>query len=82
MRTFGEFFRRATGSEPYAFQARIARDGLPDTVQASAGAGKTGVILAWLWRRLHGPDPAGTPRRLIYALPQGSLTEQVSAETR
>ena len=63
---------------PYGYQARIARDGLPDVVQAPTGAGKTGVILAWLWRRLYGPDPAGTPRRLIYALPQRSLTEQVS----
>ena len=57
MRTFGEFFRRATGSEPYAFQARIAHDGLPDLIEAPAGAGTTGVILAWLWRRLYGPDP-------------------------
>jgi CRISPR-associated endonuclease/helicase Cas3 len=38
------------------------------------------VILAWLWRRLHGPDQAGTPRRLIYALPQRSLVEQVARE--
>jgi CRISPR-associated endonuclease/helicase Cas3 len=38
------------------------------------------VILAWLWRRLHGPDPACTPRRLIYALPQRSLVEQVAGE--
>ena len=72
----------ATGHQPYGYQARIARDGLPDFVQAPTGAGKTGVILAWLWRRLYGPDPAGTPRRLIYALPQRSLTEQVSGDVR
>ena len=82
MKTFDALFREATGHQPYGFQARIARDGLPDVVQAPTGAGKAGVILAWLWRRLHGPDPAGTPRRLLYALPQGSLTEQVSAEAR
>ena len=40
------------------------------------------MILAWLWRRLYSQDQAGTPRRLIYALPQRSLTEQVSAEVR
>ena len=82
MKTFDALFRKATGYRPYAYQARIARDGLPDLVQAPTGAGKTGVILAWLWRRLYGPDPAGTPRRLIYALPQRSLTEQVSGEAR
>ena len=71
VKTFDALFREATGYQPYGFQARIARDGLPDVVQAPTGAGKTGVILAWLWRRLYGPDPAGTPRRLIYALPQG-----------
>ena len=82
MKTFDALFREATGYRPYGYQARIARDGLPDVVEAPTGAGKAGVILAWLWRRLYGPDPAGTPRRLIYALPQRSLTEQVSAEVR
>jgi CRISPR-associated endonuclease/helicase Cas3 len=82
VKTFDALFREATGYRPYAYQARIARDGLPEVVQAPTGAGKTGVILAWLWRRLYGPDPAGTPRRLIYALPQRSLTEQVSGEAR
>jgi CRISPR-associated endonuclease/helicase Cas3 len=82
VKTFDALFREATGYRPYGYQARIAHDGLPDVVQAPTGAGKTGVILAWLWRRLYGADPGGTPRRLIYALPQGSLTEQVSAEAR
>src|SRR3984957_7890911 len=82
VKTFAALFSEATGLQPYGLQARAARDGLPDIVQAPAGAGKTGVILAWLWRRLYGPDPAGTPRRLIYALPHGSLTEPVSARVR
>jgi CRISPR-associated endonuclease/helicase Cas3 len=82
VKTFDALFRAATGHRPYGYQARIARDGLPDVVQAPPGAGKTGVILAWLWRRLYGPDPAGTPRRLIYALPQRSLTEQASGRAR
>ena len=42
---------------------------------------ESGIVLAWLWRRLYGPDQAGTPRRLIYALPQRSLVEQVAEET-
>ena len=77
---FEEFFRDAIGYPPYGYQARLARDGLPAVVQAPTGAGKTGVILAWLWRRLHGPDPAAIPRRLIYALQKRSLVEQVARE--
>jgi CRISPR-associated endonuclease/helicase Cas3 len=76
---FGRFFQAATGSWPYGFQARIARDGLPSVVQAPTGTGKTGIILAWLWRRLYA-DREGTPRRLVYALPAQSLTEHVASE--
>jgi CRISPR-associated endonuclease/helicase Cas3 len=82
MQDFEAFFQMATGHGPHGYQARIARDGLPDLVAAPTGTGKTGVILAWLWRRLYGPDPGGTPRRLIYALPQRSLVDQVSGEAR
>ena len=80
MRSFEGFFRAATGNGPHGYQTRLARDGLPAVVQAATGAGKTGIVLAWLWRRLHGPDAGGTPRRLIYALPQRSLVEQVANE--
>jgi CRISPR-associated endonuclease/helicase Cas3 len=79
---FEAFFTRATGHRPYGYQARIARQGLPGLVPAPTGAGKTGVILAWLWRRLHGPDPAGTPRRLIYALPQRSALDPLAGTAR
>jgi CRISPR-associated endonuclease/helicase Cas3 len=81
MTSFDDFFRSATGCSAYGYQMRLARDGLPPVVHAPTGSGKTGIVLAWLWRRLHGPDPAATPRRLIYALPQRSLVEQVAAET-
>ncbi len=87
MEPFDEFFRRATataarpgGLPPYGYQARLAADGLPAVLRAPTGCGKTSVMLAWLWRRLHGPDPAATPRRLIYALPQRSLVEQVASQ--
>lgn len=86
MATFGEFFRKASateaepdGYEPHGYQARMARDGLPSVVEAPTGTGKTGIILAWLWRRLYA-DPRSTPRRLVYALPQRSLVEQVAGE--
>lgn len=82
MSSFEEFFSRATGRSPYGYQIRLARDGLPSVLQAPTGSGKTGVILAWLWRFLNGSDPAATPRRLVYALPQRSLVEQVAGEAQ
>jgi CRISPR-associated endonuclease/helicase Cas3 len=77
---FEDFFWRAAGVLPYEYQVRLARDGLPAVVQAPTGTGKTGIVLAWLWRRLYGPDPDGIPRRLVYALPQRSLVEQVAGQ--
>jgi CRISPR-associated endonuclease/helicase Cas3 len=82
MLDFEAFFRTATGHEPYAYQARIAREGLPEVVRAPTGAGKTGVLLAWLWRRLAAQHRDGTPRRLIYALPQRGLADQVVGDAR
>jgi CRISPR-associated endonuclease/helicase Cas3 len=80
MQAFDQFFYTATGYMPHGYQARIAHGGLPAVVQAPTGTGKTGVILAWLWRRLYDPDRDGVPRRLVYALPQRSLVEQVAGE--
>jgi CRISPR-associated endonuclease/helicase Cas3 len=76
------FFERAAGHKPHGYQARIAREGLPSVVETPTGTGKTGVILAWLWRRLSAEYGAATPRRLIYALPQRSLVDQVAGEAR
>lgn len=78
--TFYEFFLAATRWGPHDYQARIARDGLPSVVMAPTGTGKTGVILAWLWRRLSAEHRDSTPRRLMYALPQRSLVDQVAGE--
>jgi len=82
MLDFEAFFLTATGHEPYAYQARIAREGLPEVVRAPTGTGKTGVLLAWLWRRLSERHRDGTPRRLIYVLPQRSLVDQVAGAAR
>ncbi len=82
--TFDQFHLAATGQPPPGHQARIAADGLPREIQFPAGTGPAGVILAWLWRYLHGPGPvrALTPRRLIWALPQGALLEPTVAAVR
>jgi CRISPR-associated endonuclease/helicase Cas3 len=82
--TFEQLYGTATGHLPQEYQARIAANGLPAAIQVPAGSGRTGLILAWLWRRLYGPAPvrAGTARRLIWALPRGSLLEPVAAEIR
>jgi hypothetical protein len=77
MQAFGELFRVATRHAPHGYRARLARDGLPDEVQAPTRAGKTGVILTWPWRRLCA-DPDSTLRRLVYAPQQRSLVEQLA----
>lgn len=80
MRTFSAFFKAAAGRSPYGYQERLARDGLPAVVEVPTGCGKTGIVLAWLWRRLYEPGPGSVPRRLVYALPQRSLVEQVASQ--
>ena len=79
-RTFEAMFRAATGHGPLGYTERVARDGLPDAVTIPQGAGRTGIILAWLYRRL--ASEHATPRRLVYALPQGALTEPVANQAR
>lgn len=81
--TFKDFFRRASGHEPYAYQRRMAEapaGAFPRVLKVPTGAGKTlAVVLAWLWRRRFHPDPkvrSETPRRLLYCLPTRVLVEQ------
>jgi len=77
---FPEFFRSASGDDPYPWQERIAIEGLPEVIDIETGAGKTaGVVLAWLYRLLHHPDAAvqaSTPPWLVFALPMRTLVEQ------
>ncbi|GAB2650658.1 hypothetical protein GCM10027169_15940 [Gordonia jinhuaensis] len=76
--SFEEFFRAATGSEPYPYQRRIATVGvrLPDVIDVPPGLGKTAaIVLGWLWRVLTAGDDS-VPRRLVIALPMRTLTRQ------
>ncbi|MGH3621189.1 MAG: type I-G CRISPR-associated helicase/endonuclease Cas3g [Sciscionella sp.] len=78
-----QWLERASGHPPYAFQVRLAREGLPDVLRVPTGAGKTlAAVLPWLYRRLVHPDArvrAGTPRWLVVILPQRTLVEQTAA---
>lgn len=80
------FFQQATGNAPYPYQVRLAEaNPWPDLLEAPTGAGKTeAVVLAWLWRRRHGPAEvrAATPRRLAYTLPMRVLVEQTEERVR
>ncbi|MGI8782651.1 MAG: type I-G CRISPR-associated helicase/endonuclease Cas3g [Acidobacteriota bacterium] len=78
---FDEFFKKAMGTNPYAYQTRLAtEDSLPELVDIPTGLGKTAaVVLAWLWRRRFHEKPSirfATPRRLVYCLPMRVLVEQ------
>lgn len=79
---YSEFFKKATGSPPYAYQLRMAEAGLPELLEAPTGTGKTAAaVLAWLFRRFQHPDEAVrlfTPHWLIYVLPLRVLVEQTT----
>ncbi len=68
---FDEAFRRAAGHEPYEYQRTLAaQEAPPAVIDVPTGAGKTlATLVPWIC------DP-NAPRRLVYALPMRSLTEQ------
>ena len=75
---FDEYFRLATGSEPYAYQRELGSARVPPAVvQVPTGSGKTQALLvSWLYqRRVLGIGP----RRLAYALPMRTLVEQTAS---
>lgn len=81
---FVQWFTRAAGFSPYAYQRRLAAsDALPTIWSLPTGVGKTlAAVLTWLWRRRGSEDVAlreATPRRLVYCLPTRALVEQTYA---
>jgi CRISPR-associated endonuclease/helicase Cas3 len=51
--TYRQFFRAATGHDPYPYQRRLAEgDPLPQLPNIPTGCGKTAaLVLGWLWRK-------------------------------
>ncbi|HTU72378.1 MAG TPA: HD domain-containing protein [Trebonia sp.] len=78
---FAEMFKVAAGREAQDWLSSAVAAGLPAVLEVPPGGRKTDVILGWLWQRVC-PDNSKRPRRLIYALPQGSVVEPVAAEVR
>jgi CRISPR-associated endonuclease/helicase Cas3 len=84
---FIRFVKAATrGAAPYPYQERLATDGLPDVLGVPTGSGKTlAAVLPWLYRRTRHRDAAvraGTPRWLVFVLPQRVLVEQTAGAVR
>ena len=78
---YTDFFGRATGNQPYSYQASLAEgERMPKLLRVPTGAGKTeAAILGWMYRRFYHPDPdvrRNAPRRLVYCLPMRTLVEQ------
>ena len=71
------FFKKATGFEPYPYQMKLAGDkDFPQILNIPTGMGKTNaIILSWIWKVENNQD--NVPRRLIYCLPMRSIVEQV-----
>lgn len=82
MSQFDEVVRLATAGSvvPYAYQRRIAQEGLPELLEVPTGSGKTmAAVLPWLYRRRFHHDAAvraDTPRWLVFVLPMRVLAEQ------
>jgi CRISPR-associated endonuclease/helicase Cas3 len=81
---FADMFERATGCVPYDYQVRLAiAQDLPEVLHVPTGLGKSAaIVLAWVWRRRAAGSPElrrQTPRRVVYCLPQGTLTGPLHA---
>jgi len=76
---YADFFKKATGCQPYPFQQRLAQEPWPDLLRVPTGSGKTrAVILSWLWRVLQKTSPT----RLVYCLPMRVLVRQTLDEAQ
>ncbi len=76
--SYQEFFRSATGFEPYPYQLKFHQRDRTDTIHtliAPTGLGKTECFaIDWLWSICQ--DRSNTPSRLVISLPMRTLTHQ------
>ncbi len=84
---YSEFFRCATGKDPFPYQEKLATSKqAPHTIlKVPTGAGKTAaIVLGWLWRRLYGSEGLRqeSPARLVYCLPMRALVDQTHQEAK
>lgn len=79
--SYSDYFKTATGHQPYAYQQRLAESDCESRlISIPTGLGKTAaVILAWLWNRAHLQSESWA-RRLVYCLPMRTLVEQTRNE--
>nr|WP_300327736.1 type I-U CRISPR-associated helicase/endonuclease Cas3 [Accumulibacter sp.] len=77
--SFASWYAARHGYPPFPWQAalamRIAADDWPDALTPPTGSGKTAVIDAWLWARLHGRP---VPRRLVYVIDRRLVVDGVT----
>ena len=75
--TYSDYFKRATGFDPYPYQTALAESRDPPVLlRVPTGAGKTeAAVLGWLYLRCERAD-AAVPRRLVYCLPMRTLVDQ------
>jgi len=54
MSSFHEWFKRATGNDPFPHARRFAEEGeIPNLIDVPTGLGKTAMaVLGWLWLSL------------------------------
>jgi CRISPR-associated endonuclease/helicase Cas3 len=78
MTGFTDWYAGRHGYPPFPWQAalaaRIAGGDWPEALTPPTGSGKTGVIDAWLWARLHGHP---VPRRLVYVIDRRLVVDGV-----
>ncbi len=83
---YHRFFEQLSGARlrSHAWQAALASSSACANrlIRIPTGFGKTlGVLGAWAWHRIHRKDDSW-PRRLVWCLPMGVLTEQIALEMR
>ena len=69
--TFNDWHKSIYGYAPFPWQSRLAED-WATAIAVPPGSGKTTVLDAWLYRRIHGAD---VPRRLWYVVDRRVLVD-------